>query len=51
MFYISESRYLSGEVLTLWDQKQFYRALVVRRYLYSKYKYCFLDILDFILGP
>ena len=35
MFHTSESIELSKEVLSLWGHEEFYRALVVRRYLKS----------------
>ena len=50
MFHTYESIDLSGEVLTLWVRNPFYKALVMRMYLDSKYTYCLLAILDFILG-
>ena len=50
MFHIYECTDLSGEVLNVCGHKKLYRALVVKRYLDSNYKYCLLAILDFILG-
>ena len=50
VFHTSESIDLSGEVLTFWGHKKFYRSLVMRTYIESKYKYYLLAILDFILG-
>ena len=50
MFHTYENIYLSGQVLTFWCHKQFYKALVMRRYFEIKYEYCLLAILDFILG-
>ena len=50
MFHTSESIDLIREVLTFWVHNKSYRALVMRRYLDSKYKCYLLDILDFIMG-
>ena len=50
MFHTYENIDLSDEVLTLWEHYKLYMELVMRIYIDSKYKYCLLDILDFILG-
>ena len=50
MFHTSENIDLSKEILPLWGQKKFYTALIMRRYIVSKYKYCLLAILYDILG-